>query len=107
MSDFSIENVSPAGHPEVALVTVQGDMGTEVLPRVESRVNPLLDNAGVSYLVFDMTSLTYMNSRAVGMLMNYYGILKERGRYLVLVGLQGGCEGHTFSRRCYTACCSA
>lgn len=90
MGTFSIDESMFPDHPEIAVVTASGEMDMTELQRVESVMNPLLENNSVAMVVFDVSELSYMNSRSVGLLMNYYGILKERNRQLILVGLQDG-----------------
>lgn len=89
---FTIDYSTIESRPDVAVLAFKGELDTSTLPEVETLMNPLLENAAVMYVVFDLHELNYMNSRAVGMLMNFYGVLKERGRSLILVGLQDGVQ---------------
>jgi len=88
MTEFTIEQSSIDSHPEIAVVTLHGEVDAASLGSIEAAVHPLTDTPTIVSIVFVVSDVSYMNSRAVGLLMNVYSVMNEKQRTIALVGLQ-------------------
>lgn len=90
MPSFTIDQAPVPDHPDVIIVNLHGEIDSSVVKEVEEVMAPLVAREDVRAIAFNLSDVTYTNSRGIGMMMNCYGIMKERGRTFVLVGMQEG-----------------
>ena len=71
---------------KITVVRVCGPVDSEYIDRFKERMDPVAGTPGALVLL-DCTELTYLNSRAIGLLLKYYRqIAFSRGR-IVLLGV--------------------
>jgi stage II sporulation protein AA (anti-sigma F factor antagonist) len=92
MSDVQI-NVSPLeGAPEgvkAYTVSIQGQLDETNVDEQSKVIYDLLEKEGANIsIVLDLSGLTYMNSKSIGYLTDWYTKVNEAGGKLVLSGAQ-------------------
>ncbi|MFM8980213.1 MAG: STAS domain-containing protein [Planctomycetia bacterium] len=75
----------------VAVVSVQGELTLEHLPRLEAEVGARLGE-GALHLAFDLAGLAFIDSRSLGALLVHERGRRAAGGRLVLSGLRPGLQ---------------
>jgi len=75
--------ISVAEEADVTLVQVSGPVDSETIEQFKDQLDAVFSKKGV-HVLMDFTNLSYVNSRAIGLLMKYYRQLAfSRGRMVV------------------------
>lgn len=88
MSDYSAENLTIQIVPPLnkyQVVEFRGEMDKAGLTEVKGKLEALIENYSLQYLVFDFGALDYINSESIGFLMAIHSHLVKTGKALVVV----------------------
>ena len=87
MSEVSVTlfEGAPAGVKVVGLI---GEMDEPSLDVIRPKLEPVLNDATLQYVVFDLKDLSYINSKGIGYLVSVHTHLSKLGRRLFLCAAQ-------------------
>lgn len=69
----------------VRVVRLEGELDESNLPQFEEGVNPVLQDASVTVIIFDFGGLAFMSSKAIGYFAQVFNTLKAAQRDMVIV----------------------
>ena len=76
------------GGLQVKLLTLEGQLDESNIEDNTPRVYELIDDgSGKKVLIFDLEKLTYLNSKAVGFMMDWNSRISKEGGYIVVINV--------------------
>jgi len=78
-------------HDKVAELSLSGQLDLYKCPDLKSDVRRLMEQ-GYSFVVFDLTDLSYVDSSGIGTMIQISNWMKKRGGLMVLVNVQGSVD---------------
>jgi len=90
MTNINIKFSHPEELQNGVVVEMVGQLDVSNIDHVEEEMMPFTMETKYKRIVMDFKGLTYLNSRAVGMLVNFYNQLTQQGKKMVLCNLSGG-----------------
>ena len=90
MTNINIKFSHPEELPNGVVVELVGQLDVSNIDHVEEEMMPFTMEGKYQRIVMDFRGLTYLNSRAVGMLVNFYNQLHQQGKKMVFCNLSGG-----------------
>ncbi|MFH1012828.1 MAG: STAS domain-containing protein [Candidatus Peregrinibacteria bacterium] len=85
MSKLSIR-VIDSPQASVKVVALSGEMEESGIETLRPQLDPLLNEANVKKLVFDLQDLEFINSKGIGYLVAVHTHLAKGGRQLIMAG---------------------
>ena len=81
-------NISISDGPNTAskVVALVGEMDESTVETIKPQLDPLLNDANVKTVIFDLRQLGYINSKGIGYLVSVHTHLSKDQRDLVLAG---------------------
>lgn len=90
MTNITVKFSHPDDLGEGVVVELEGQLDVSNLDHVETELQPVALESKYKHIIFDFDGLTYLNSRAVGMLVNFYNQVTQQGKKMVFANLKGG-----------------
>ncbi len=85
-------DISPASAANTQVVKFTGDFDGYAKDNVETLKNLVEKTEPGANLIFDFTTMNYLNSYAIGHLVNWYNKVKEQGGKILIVGANKNVE---------------
>jgi len=90
MTNINIKFSHPEELPNGVVVELVGQLDVSNIDHVEEEMMPFTMESKYQKIIMDFKGLTYLNSRAVGMLVNFYNQLSQQSKKMVFCNLSGG-----------------
>lgn len=92
MTNINIKFSHPEELKNGVVVELVGQLDVSNIDHVEEEMQPYTMETKYQNIILDLKGLTYLNSRAVGMMVNFYNQLTQQGKRMVLCNLSGGVQ---------------
>lgn len=85
-ANLQIEFIDPAQGQDYQIVKFNGEFDKAGYAEVKERLDGFVEKFSLKIMIFDLTSLKYINSEGIGYLIEVHTHLVQRGGKLILVG---------------------
>lgn len=84
-TEFSVD-IGEGNDPGTKVVHITGELDEVTVKQLQENVDPLLADTTMKQLVFDFTSMTFINSKGIGYLVSVHSHLTKDGRNMKMAG---------------------
>lgn len=84
-SEFAID-ITDGNSTNVKVVYLNGELEEISVAELKSQIDPILADANIHKLIFDLTKLTFINSKGIGYLVSVHTHLAKDARAMVMAG---------------------
>ena len=86
-SELSV-NISDGPNTASKVVVLAGEMDESNIESTREQLNPVLNDANIKTIIFDLRNLEFINSKGIGYLVSVHTHLSKDQRVMILAGAQ-------------------
>ncbi len=85
MAELSV-TITDSPNPTAKVAALIGEMDESSLETVKPQIDAVMNDTNVKYLIFDLTQLSFINSKGIGYLVSIHTHLSKDQRVLIISG---------------------
>lgn len=83
--EFALK-ITDGNNFHIKVMHLEGELDEVSIEEVKKQLDPLLEDSTVLQLIFDLTKLSFINSKGIGYLVSVHTHLAKDGRSMILAG---------------------